>query len=460
MRSLSSTALILGLSTLLSLNLCEAGDNPHRPTRKVFARYMVCCPRVGGKATVADLMAEIREAQARGIDGFVLCCGRWSKREPQYKARTLLIYEAAKRLNTGFQLSISADLGSADFGEHVSPEEMKDMIDAFRNHPNQFKWDGKPVLTTFGGNGRDNKPGQKVIDLLDREFPDGKGGRTVVYVPYYFPRPDAPTPLQANVDQVFNTFPRLDGYFYFGAAGEGAKLAQSNALLADRWVGAGKIYMASVSPFYRGLGVNYRVFESNGFDGMIREWKAAIEHRATWVQIVTWNDWGEATYVAPFGDAKDTELWNGHWGKQVSHTGFLDAMRYYIDWYHHGAPPAVKRDQVFYAYRLHPKNVPGRIKPAETALGRPNRADSLSDSVFVMCLLKSPAKLTIHSGNLSKTFDLAAGMHHVDMPFALGKQRFVVRRDAKTVLEKTGEHEVTLDSWSNFNVFAGSATAD
>jgi glucan endo-1,3-alpha-glucosidase len=143
----------------------------------------------------------------------------------------------------------------------------------------------------------------------------------------------------------------------------------------------------------------------------------------------------------------------------VSHTGFLDAMRYYIDWYHRGSPPPITRDQIFYAYRLHPKSVEGRIKPGEETLGRPSRAEALEDKVFVMCVLKAPAQLAIHSGDTAQTFDVAAGAHHLEMPFALGPQRFVLTREGKAVLDKTGEHEITNDAWSNFNVFAGSATA-
>jgi len=282
-----------------------------------------------------------------------------------------------------------------------------------------------------------------------------------VYVPYYYPRPNiTEIPAPEHAEQVFNTFPALDGFFFFGAAGYGPELATANALLADKWVGAGKIFMASVTPFYRGLGGNYRVYEPRGFEAMAQEWEAAIAHEATWVEIVTWNDWGEASYICPFGKPKETELWEGNWGKELSHTGFLDAMRYYIDWYHNGAPPAITRDELFYAYRLHPKDVPGRIKPAEETLGLPSRVEALEDNVSVMCLLKAPAKVTIHSGDTSREFAVAAGAHHLAMPFALGKQRFVVKRAGKTVLDKTGEHEITRDSWSNFNLFAGSAGGD
>jgi len=114
---------------------------------------------------------------------------------------------------------------------------------------------------------------------------------------------------------------------------------------------------------------------------------------------------------------------------------------------------------VFYAYRLHPKTAQRRIKPGEETLGQPSRAETLMDNIFVMCLPKAPARLTIHSGETSQTFDLPAGVHHVAMPFALGRQRFVLQRGGGTVLDRTGEHESTGDGWSKFSIFAGSAAA-
>ena len=218
--------------------------------------------------------------------------------------------------------------------------------------------------------------------------------------------------------------------------------------------------MAGITPFYRGFGGNYRVYEPRGFEGMAAEWEAAIRHHATWVEIVTWNDWGEASYICPFGAPADTALWDGHWGRELSHTGFLDASRYYVQWFKTGTPPPITRDEVHYFYRLHPQSLPSRIKPGEDPLGRPGGADALEDSVFATCFLKAPARLTIHSGATSQTFDLAAGVHHVSMPFALGPQRFVLERDGQPILDKLGEHEITQDTWSDFNVFAGSAEGE
>jgi hypothetical protein len=432
---------------LLTLALLASGQQAVARTseRQVFAHYMVCIPTYGGASKIEDYQREIRDAQAAGIDGFALNCGGWTVREPHYKQRTLLLYQAAQELGTGFKLFLSADYASG-----LTSEETRDMVETFRDHPCQFRYQGKPVLSTFGG-------GTTQREFVLKEF---TGDRTIVYVPFYYPRPAAEMPNQAQAEQVFRDHPGLDGFFHFGAAGTPAQITESNRLLARTWLGAGKLFMAGVTPYYRGLGGNYRVYESNGFEGFAQQWEGAIRDKATWVEIVTWNDWGEASYVAPFAPPSETNHWNNHWGPMLSHADCLSASRYYIDWYKTGRRPKIREDALYYFYRVHPKAVPGLRKPggADTTAGFPGGADKLADSVFVTLFLTAPAHLTIHSGGSQQTFPVAAGVQHLSMPFAPGPQRFVLTRANKTILDKTGEQKISAaDAWGNFNLFAGEA---
>jgi hypothetical protein len=78
-----------------------------QPTeKKVFAHFMMCFPATSQFGTgneVEDYKHAIQEAQLRGIDGFALNCGAWSKNENgNYKRNTLKMYEAAQELHTNF----------------------------------------------------------------------------------------------------------------------------------------------------------------------------------------------------------------------------------------------------------------------------------------------------------------------------------------------------------------------
>jgi len=423
----------------LALGMCAVTMTAfaEKDAHKVFAHYMVCVPTYGGDSTVGDYQREIRAAQAAGIDGFALNCGGWTLKEPHYKKRVLLIYQAAKELGTGFQLFLSADYATG-----LTSEETRDMVETFRSHPNQFRYRGRPVLSTFAG-------GREQTEFVRKEF---SGDRAICYVPFYYPTPAAEMPNQAQADQVFRDCGRdVDGFFHFGAAGTPEQIAESNRRLAQTWLGAGKIFMASITPYYRGLGGNYRVYDSRGVEGLARQWEGAIRDNATWVELVTWNDWGEASYLAPFGSAFETALWGGHWGAELSHAALLDACRYYIAWYKSGRPPAIEQDALYYAYRTHPK-------AAAVSGKRPGGADQLADEVFVSLFLTAPARLTIHSGDTEKSFDVGAGVSHVAAPFAPGPQRFVLTRGGETVLSKIGELPVSAtDVRGNFNLFAGAA---
>jgi hypothetical protein len=63
--------------------------------RMVFAHYMVCCPRDGHEATVENLKAEIRTAQAHKIDGFALNLSEWFH-ESYYRDITRRMFSAAE----------------------------------------------------------------------------------------------------------------------------------------------------------------------------------------------------------------------------------------------------------------------------------------------------------------------------------------------------------------------------
>jgi len=113
--------------------------------KKVFAHYMVCLPAAGHEATVEDYKGEILEAQKYGIDGFALNCAAWSK-EPHYKTRTAKIFQAAQELKNGFLLFMSAD-----FACQLPFDDFKDMVETYRNHPNLFRLEGRPLVSTFLG---------------------------------------------------------------------------------------------------------------------------------------------------------------------------------------------------------------------------------------------------------------------------------------------------------------------
>ena len=179
----------------------------------------------------------------------------------------------------------------------------------------------------------------------------------------------------------------------------------------------------------------------------------------------TWNDWAEKTYVAPFGPPGGTKIGDGNdpgYGPiNYAHVAYLDASRYYIDWFKSGKQPRITQDRLFYFYRTEPKAATGK-QFAASEMRRGIKAisgsDGLEDSAFVTCFLAKPARLTIHSGATARAFIVPAGVHHFSMPFALGAQRFTLTRNGRVVKEKIGEHAVAdRQGETRYNYFAGEA---
>lgn len=403
-------------------------------SKMVFAHYMVALPTGGPKSTVDDFKTEISSAQNAGIDGFALNCGGWSILEPHYKERVLKIYQAAQELGTDFKLFISAD-----FATKLTFDEFKDMVESFRNHPNQFRHDGKPVISTF-----DRK--RNLTESVAAEFQGDKG---IVFVPFYYPVPAVEIPDDAAIRSVLDADRPLDGFFYFGAAGTPDQISDVIRRMARVWRGAGKIFMAPVTPYYRGKGKNNRVFETRGFEGMAKEWEAILESGADWVEITTWNDFGECSYIAPFGLPKENGLWRGDWGTVISHAGYLEANKYFIQWYKTGDRPDISSDSLCYFYRLHPKTL-------QTNIGKPRHGETLEDSIFVTAFLKAPGELTISCGQNEQTFNLRAGVSHVSLPMRIGRPRFSLERGGKGVLAAEGEYAISDENiWADYNYFSG-----
>ncbi|MCA7921153.1 glycoside hydrolase family 71 [Burkholderia cenocepacia] len=432
----TTAAAALSAGGLLRPRLAEANDASK--ARRVFAHYMVAWPRGGRAAGPEQYAAEMRDAMAAGIDGFALNCGGWHASEPYYKRRVDAIYDAADRFDGAFTLFVSADGDAQD--------ELDDIVRTVRGRRSQLTVDGRPVLSAYALGGRDSARARMLIETARR--------LNAYFVPHLFPHTGEREIDSDAAEEIVERIGPADGYFYFGAAGAPAQLARSTRTLAPALRGAGKAFMASVTPYYRGLpqGTNYRAFETRGFAGMAEEWRAAIESGATWVQIVTWNDWAESTYVAPTGAARQASVYDARFGPILNHEGYLRASRHYIQWFKTGRPPPITRDELFFFYRLHPTVRDEAIADEWSAstYGPPRMpAGSLADRIFVCVFLTRPAWLTIVQQGRVDRRPVPAGIAFVDVPSVPGTPRFVIARGGRVVVDRPGELAVTAGDFSS-----------
>lgn len=194
-------AFLIGLVCTFATGLQAQTIAPTIP-KMVFAHYMVCCPRAGHFATVDDFKSEIRAAQQRKIDGFVLNIGEW-RRETNYQVVSRRIFEAAEQLMSGFKLIFSFDgLPAADAAA---------VMTEFGNRPNYFRIAERPVVSTYSGSPRWGK------DLFSGLEQNGMKPFLVPNYQYLSEHRWARNhniPTASFLDELYRDNPILAGYFF------------------------------------------------------------------------------------------------------------------------------------------------------------------------------------------------------------------------------------------------------
>jgi glucan endo-1,3-alpha-glucosidase len=425
---------------MLLLPLAAKGQtNTPGSAHYVFAHYMVCYATYG--ESLQAYVQEIKEAQAAGIDGFALDVGAWSGPETYYKTRVALIYNAAEQSGTGFKLFFSVDCAYSS--------DIVDMVSTYGPRTNSFRYQGKVVLSTFTQNTRDWQG--TVFNPLNAK------GIQVFFIPFFLPNPPTELPGYQGAVSILNTYTNLlDGLFLFGAAGLPSQLAQCNSNYTAAVHTAGKTFMAGVSPHYWGYkqySVGRRYFEYDGGEGIDMQWKAVIASQPDWVEIVTWNDFNESTYVSPVDDPGQ------YFGELVTprrycHSGFLQLSKRYISWFKSGIAPTNDTDALFYFYRTHLKNAVASDTndvPVTGFLG------DVEDTLYTTAFLTAPANLEISSGSQLATNSLPAGWSNLRTRFSPGPQTLTLRRSGAQPLFLKGPD--ILSTITNYDFFPASGYA-
>jgi glucan endo-1,3-alpha-glucosidase len=412
----------------VALDARPAPDGAARPDRPlVFAHYMTCYFN-----SVEFYMQEIELAQRHGIDGFAMNCGSWSK-HPNYIQATERMYEAARRLDTGFKLMMSPD-GAAY-------ADMDDMLERFYEHPCQFRWNGRAVISGYGG--RHEMLAKYVRDLRAKKL-------DFLFVPHTPIRPGHR--MAYSIESALGQFvgnDHMDGLFYFAIDGTVNDLLRDNATIRRVARHLGKISMSGVGPAYNSP--NLRDFQ--GFRGYDTMWRGIVRDRPDWVEIVTWNDYNEDSNLMPW-------RWQRDWAKYFisRDASFLDATGHYARWFRAGRPPEITQDKIYHAYRNRPSWLRREWNPETSAwediterigyggAGLPAAPDQIHDDardcVYVTTVLTAPAELTIELAGRTHRFAQPAGIAHVDVPLAAGVPRFTLRRDGTTLTAFVGRKRI------------------
>jgi glucan endo-1,3-alpha-glucosidase len=162
------------------------------------------------------------------------------------------------------------------------------------------------------------------------------------------------------------------------------------------------------------------------------------------VEIVTWNDWFESSYIAAplSGGASSVS--------SFAHQAYLELGKHYIAWYKTGAKPVPANDEIYLFYYTHGSSISISAPPCGV----------LSDTLYVVVVMKPgpTATITLNSGSASNTISTGSqtqGVYVTGMGFQTDTQSATYTQGSVTYT-LTGEMPISNSGLStyNFNVYS------
>ncbi|KAF7972830.1 hypothetical protein HWV62_16928 [Athelia sp. TMB] len=417
----------------------EAALNKRDEPKYVFAHFIV---GIVASYTQADWTADMQLAQATGIDGFALNIGTDSYNPTQLG----YAYAAAEAL--GFKVFLSFDFS---YWNASSTADIAGYISTYGALPAQFMYNGDVFVSTFNGDG--------VVDWAAV----AAQSQALFACPNWQAASFAgASGLSCGFNWNGNMTTAGDEY-YLQELGSLAYMMRTLSPKALRLTS--NAAHTAVSPWFSthygpaSYNKNWIFYSDWLFQP---RWEQVLQLAPAFVEIVTWNDFGESHYIGPL-HPDDPEVYAGgatgavQWVTGMPHDAWRDVAAPYIAAYKAGAAaPTVTTEELVYYYRPTPKGA-----TCTDAVPQPTGYEDDDDLVFVIAMTTSDATVEITSGsNAVVSIDVPAGITTVSAPMAVGSQTFALTRGGATVMTGTGGLQVS-DSCTvyNFNAYTGTVTA-
>ncbi|KAF5376288.1 hypothetical protein D9615_008530 [Tricholomella constricta] len=374
---------------------------------------------------VGNWADDIRQIQAKGVDALALNMGGDAWERTQIASA----YAAAAQLGTNFKLFISFDFTAmgCDLSDLVS------RVKQFSSHPNQFRVEGKPMVSSFSG------------DCLGNAGWASLKAQTNAYL----------MPFVWGQEGRFDRWPSLDTWYCWGCAWPAGNV--------DKTTGDDDYYLSQLGPRY-GTTIspwmythyNYKNWYQRGDNWLlITRWEQlmAMRDRLTFVELVSWNDYGESHYMGPIKGAQPDGT---TWTHGFPHTAWYDLCQYYITAFKTGSYPAITQDIIYYWARPHP----AAAQASSDSLAKPQGWDWTPDMLWAVVFATSPSTVTLTVGSSTQTFtNVPAGVSKLKIPLAPGKITVRMVKNGATVIQQTPSDYtyITNPVKYNFNVYVGAA---
>lgn len=193
-----------------------------------------------------------------------------------------------------------------------------------------------------------------------------------------------------------------------------------------------------------------------------KRWESLIAARDQFdfVEIISWNDYGESHYIGPIEGAQPNSQ---AWTDGFDHTAWLNLTKYYAAAFKTGSYPPIETDQLYLWARPHPATAQASNDP----VGPPTNADLFQDTVWGMVLAKEASTVILSTdpniaSDQQHRFDVPAGASRLSMPIAPGGIIYgKILRGNQTILELRPQGFAFNGSpvQYNYNAFVAGAQA-
>lgn len=356
-----------------------------------------------------DMELEVQRASDLGMDGFV--CDIVKESGVNW-TRVKALLEAAHKVDKTFKIMLMAGMPalfreSKTRKKDQSPERMAKMLLALSKYPAVYRLsDGRLAVSAFRGNDKRPEWWKKVFAIMKQK------GETVAFVPLIQPWWDKEKKWLAEAKKFA---PICYGLGTWGprTAGESSKWEKFPACVHQFTkicffpVGAQDFRAKSCIFWEAANTLSYRSY-----------WQAAIKGNADWVQIITWNDYSEATEISPSS------------GTQYS---LYDLTAYYVTWFKTGKKPEITRDVLYYSHRIHSVHAKPDLTK-QKKMFKPITKEPLRDDIELLCFLKAPGTVKISIGDKKYTKEFKAGVNEFRVPLQDGLPEFTLERQGKRII--------------------------
>lgn len=351
-----------------------------------------------------NLEEEVRRAAAIGLDGFTYDI---LSTTGTHWDRLLKLLEAASNVDPGFRVVLMPDMTSTYKGTDMeATAAFVGSISMVADHPAVFHTDGGAVLLApFGADKRTPAWWAATLQALADQGIDA--ALWPVFVSPWSPGTQA---FQAELPLLGTS--SWGPATVNGATGYAANVQQAHDL--------GVQWMAPIRPQdSRPKDLIYS--EAGNTQTMRLLWDAAISGDAEWAQLITWNDYSEASEVSPSSGTQ--------WA-------LFDLNAYYVTWFKTGAQPPIVRDAIYYSHRLQATTAMPDLMQQQ-AIYKPVNGGAPSDEIELLAFLTAPATLEIEISGAVQSTTADAGIVSFRAPLAEGTPIFRIVRDDQTVAEVT-----------------------